>query len=295
MFVRSVELGGFSAAARDLQLTPSAISKLVSRLENRLGVRLLNRSTRKLNLTSEGAAFFSRSQRILADIRDAEAEVAQFRTRPRGLLRMNVGVAFGLHQLVASLPAFQERYPEIQIELNVTDRVIDLLKEEADIAIRTGELRDSALRARKICDLHRLICAAPAYLSRHGIPGAPHDLLRHNCIVLRGTTLLNRWPFRGAKGRQVIEVSGNVTANNAETVLQLGILGVGIIRLGDNIVGEEIHRGALIPLLSGHHYAEPLPVHAVYLHKQHRTLKVNAMLEFLLQEFAHAPWRQHAN
>ncbi len=290
-FVRAVELGGFSVAARDLNLSPSAVSKLVSRLEERLAVRLLNRSTRRLNLTAEGATFFTRSKGILEEMRDAEIEVSQLQARPRGLLRITVGVAFGLHQFVPALPRFQALYPDIQIELNVTDRLVDIIKEQTDIAIRTGALRNSALRAHKICDLQRLICAAPAYLSQYGIPQEPRELVRHNCIVLRSGAALHRWPFSGPKGPKVIEVSGSITANNAETVLQLGLMGAGIIRLGDNIVGEEIRKGKLIPLLSDRHLPEPLPLHAVYLHKQHKTTRVSAMLDFLLQQFAHAPWR----
>lgn len=291
-FVRAVELGGFSAAGRDLGLTPSALSKLVSRLEARLGVRLLNRTTRALTLTAEGESYFTRSQRILADIRDAEAEAVRSRDRPRGLLRMNVGVAFGLHQLARATPLFLERYPEIQLELIVTDRMVDLFKETADLALRTGPLPDSSLIARKICDLQRVICASPTYLARHGIPMTPDDLRDHNCIAINASNKLNQWPFRTAKGRRILPVSGNVIANNAETVLQLGLAGVGIVCLGDNIVGDEIRRGNLIPILTATHWVEPLPLHAVYPQGRHRSPKVGAMLDFLVEQFAGAPWRQ---
>lgn len=291
-FVRAVELGGFSAAARELGLTPSALSKLVSRLEARLGVRLLNRTTRALTLTAEGESYFTRSQRILADIRDAEAEAARARDRPRGLLRMNVGAAFGLHQLARAVPLFLERYPEIQLELAVTDRMVDLTREAADLALRTGPLPDSNLIARKICDLQRVICAAPAYLARCGVPGSSDDLRSHNCIVINTSSRLNQWPFRTAKGRRIIQVSGNLTANNAEAVLQLGLAGAGIVRLGDNIVGDEIHRGNLIPILTDTHWAEPLPLHAVYPQGRQRSPKLGAMLDFLVEQFAGAPWRR---
>lgn len=290
-FVRVVELGGFSAAGRDLGLTPSALSKLASRLEARLGVRLLNRTTRALTLTAEGEAYFTRSQRILADIRDAEAEVVRSRDRPRGRLRLNVGVAFGLHQLALAVPLFLERYPEIQLDLTVTDRMVDLFKEAADLALRTGPLPDSNLVARKICDLRRVICAAPTYLARHGIPGTPDDLKHHNCIAISASTKLNQWPFQTAKGHCTIPVSGNVIANNAETVLQLGLAGVGIVRLGDNIVGDEIRRGNLVPILTDTHWVEPLPLHAVYPQGRHRSPKVGAMLDFLVEQFGNTPWR----
>lgn len=292
VFVRIVELQGFSAAGRDLGLTPSALSKAVSRLEARLGVRLMNRTTRALTLTTEGETYFTRSQRILADIRDAEAEVVRSKGRPRGLLRINVGAAFGQHQLPRALPAFLERYPDIQIELSVTDRMVDLVKETTDLALRTGSLPDSSLVARKICDLHRIICAAPGYLARHGIPLTPDDLLNHNCIPIKTSAKkLNEWSFHAAKGKRVIAVAGNVVANNAETVLQLGLAGAGIIRLGDNIVGEHLRQGDLVPLLTDLHRDEPLPLHAVYPHGRHRLPKVAAFLDFLVEQFAGAPWR----
>ncbi len=296
-FVRIVELGGFSAAGRDLGLTPSALSKSVSRLEARLGVRLLNRTTRALALTTEGETYFARGKRILADIRDAELEVVRARERPRGLLRVNVGVAFGQHQLAQAAPIFLERYPEISLELTVTDRMVDLVKEKVDLALRVGTLADSGLVARKICDLQRVICATPGYLARHGIPRTPDDLLQHNCIAISASVKLNEWPFHVAKGgkaksgKRIIAVAGNVVANNAETVLQLGLVGAGIVRLGDNIVGEHLREGNLIPLLTDSHWEEPLPLHAIYPHGRYRSAKVGAFLDFVVEQFAAAPWR----
>src|SRR5438105_4391499 len=169
-FVKAVELGGFSMAAREMGLTPSAVSKLVTRLEDRLGVRLLNRTTRRLALTSEGEAYFARSQRILADIDEAENEVARFRAQPKGLLRINVGTAFGMHQLAPALPEFLLLRPEMQVELTITDRVVDLIEEGADLGIRLGALADSSLVARRICELERVVCASPAYLRKNGVP-----------------------------------------------------------------------------------------------------------------------------
>lgn len=291
-FVRAVELGGFSVAARELGLTPSAISKLVTRLEDRLGVRLLDRTTRKLALTPEGEAYFQRSQRILHDITEAENEVASFRAQPRGLLRVNVGTAFGMHQLAPALPEFLSRHPEIRVELTITDRVVDLIEEGADIAIRLGTLGDSSLVARKICELERVICAAPLYLERHGTPRTPDELLDHNCLNVAYAPNLQRWPFTVAGGVRHIEVHGNVSANNADTLLQLALLGVGVIRLSDAIVGEAIGAGRLVPLLADSHYSEPLPLHAVYPQGRHRSPRVAAMVEFLLERFGDAPWRE---
>lgn len=290
-FVRSVELGGFSAAARELGLTPSALSKLVTRLEDRLGVRLLNRTTRRLALTPEGEAYFLRCRHILAEIDEAENEVTRFRDRPRGLLRVSVGTAFGMHQLVPALPGFLDRYPEIELELSITDRRVDIVEENMDIAIRYGALADSSLIARRVCDLWRTICASPAYLERHGTPRTPDELQQHNCLYISTMPELRRWPFDTAQGTRIIEVGGKVGSDSAETLLQLAVMGVGIIRLADNIVGAEIARGALVPILTDVHHVEPVPLHIVYPQGRHRSPKVTALVEFLIENFAHAPWR----
>lgn len=290
-FVRAVELGGFSAAARESGLTPSALSKLVKRLEDRLDVRLLNRTTRKLSLTPEGDAYFVRCQRILAEIEEAEAEVARFRGRPRGLLRMSVGTAFGTHQLVPALPRFLERYPEITLELSVSDRRADIMEEGLDLAIRIGALADSTLIARKICDLKRTICASPSYLERHGAPRRPEDLLQHNCLSVSSMPELRLWPFDAQDGPRVIEISGSVGSDSADTLLQLAVMGVGIVRLVDIIVGAELAKGTLVPILTDMHHVEPTPMYAVYPHGRHRSPKVAAMMDFMLENFSHAPWR----
>lgn len=290
-FVRAVERGGFSSAARELGLTPSAISKLVTRMEDRLGVRLLNRTTRRLALTPEGEAFFHRAQRILADIEEAENEVARFRERPSGRLRISVGTAFGGYQFVPALPEFLARYPEIEVELTMTDRIVDLMEEGADVGIRTGELLDSSLVARRICDMERVICASPAYLRKHGTPRKPADLAGHNCLVLAASPQFHLWPFDTADGVRNVEVRGNVTASNAETLVQLAIMGLGLIRLADVIVGDAIAKGLLKPVLADVHHVEPLPLHAVFPHGRHRSPRVAALVDFLVEKFADSPWR----
>lgn len=290
-FVRAVEKGGFSSAARDLGLTPSAVSKLVTRMEDRLGVRLLNRTTRRLSLTPEGEAFFHRTQRILADIEEAENEVSRFRERPQGRLRVNVGHAFGAHALVPALPEFLARYPDIEVEITMTDRLVDLVEEGADVGIRSGHLADSSLVARRICDHERVICASPDYLARHGTPRNPAQLANHECLVIANVPALRRWPFNTANGVQSIEVGGRVTANNADTLLQLGLMGTGIIRLLDVIVGEHVAAGRLVPVLAEVHHVEALPLHAVYPHGRHRSPRVAALVDFLVEKFADAPWR----
>lgn len=291
VFVKAVELGGFSAAARALGLTPSAVSKTIARLEDRLGVRLLNRTTRSLVPTPEGATYAERARSILADIEEADQEITRFRSAPRGLLRLHVNVAFGLHQLPPVLPEFIRRYPEVQLDLAVSDRMPDLAEEGIDLAVRSGDVDDLSLIARRICLMERVICAAPSYLAQHGTPAVPDDLQHHNCILLSSQPQPGYWPFDTPHGVQTVHVGGNVIADNAETGVRLAILGLGLIRLGDTLVGEPLRRGELNAVLTDVHHVEPIPIHAMYLPGRHRSPKVVAMVEFLLEHFSHAPWR----
>ena len=291
-FVRAVETGGFSAAARDLGLTPSALSKLVGRLEDRLGVRLLHRTTRRLQLTAEGETFFNRARPILTALDEAEAEVAAAGAQPRGLLRINCGSAFGRHQLTPAIPRFLERYPETELDLTIDDLAPVPTDERYDLTIRIGALDESSAVARRICNLERVICAAPAYLERHGIPRTPDDLQRHNCLWITSLPALRRWPFDTDDGIRVVHISGNIVANNAETVLQLAVAGVGITRLTDVIVGDALRRGALVPVLTEWHHVEPVPLYATYPSGRHLAAKVRAMMDFLVEQFGHAPWRK---
>src|SRR5215475_11739208 len=192
-FVRVVEAQGFSAAAPALGLTSSAVSKLITRLEARLGVRLLQRTTRALHLTADGEAFYEQARRIVGEISALEAELSDRRGTPQGLLRVTTSLAFSTHQLAPVIGEFLERYPDVRLELVPTDRVVDLVEEGIDIAIRLGRLADSSFMARKIGDDVRLVCAAPAYLARHGTPQHPDELKRHTCILNRDRTDQSRW------------------------------------------------------------------------------------------------------
>jgi DNA-binding transcriptional LysR family regulator len=301
-FVRAVDSGSFSAAARQLGLTPSAISKVVSRLESRLGIRLIHRTTRRLSLTAEGDRFFQRAQRILADIEEAELEAASASLSPRGLLRLHSGTAMGLHQLTPVLPEFCSRYPAVDLELTVNERRIDHARldidDGADIVLRTGSVEgmagDTMLIARMLCGLGRVICAAPSYLERRGVPRTPDDLAQHNCIRLLDYADLAQWPFNSADGLRTIEIGGQHTANNAETVLQMGLAGMGVIRLVDVMVAAHVASGRLVPVLADCHRAESVPLHILMPRDKHRLPKVTAMVDFLFEKFASAPWRQSA-
>lgn len=290
VFVRVMDRGNFSQAASDLGITPSAVSKLVSRLEDRLGVRLLERSTRRLALTPEGETFLGRARQIVADIEEAEAEVARVRGAPRGKLRINAGTAFGLHQLTRALPEFLARYPEIDIELSITDRLVDLIEEQTDIAVRSGHIPEGPFVQRKLADLERVICAAPSYLDKRGTPQTAADLKAHDCIVVAGPGL-NRWPFKTRAGIDVVEVRPRVTTDSAEAAMRMAIEGAGIIRLSDVIVGDPLQKGELVPLLTGIHHVEPFPLAAIYPAGRNRLPRVAVFIEFLRERFGHAPWR----
>lgn len=292
VFVRVVERGSFSAAAEDLAMTPSAVSKLITRLEDRLGIRLLHRTTRRLALTPEGEIYQLRAQEILAAIDEAEAEVARLGTTPRGRLRVNTGTAFALHELVAALPDFIARYPEIELDLSVTDRIVDLLAENADVAIRTGLVTDPSLVVRKIADAERGIFAAPSYLDRRGVPATPADLAHYDAIVVSSVPAVNRWPFRDGDGVRIVEVNNKIVVDDAEVALRLAIAGAGILRVSDMLVGEAVRRGLLVPLFGGISVSEPLPVSAVYPQGRHRMAKVRAFVDFVVDRFKNAPWRQ---
>ena len=289
-FVRVVDSNGFSAAAPALGLSPSAVSKLITRLEARLGVRLLQRTTRALHLTQEGEVFYAAAKRIVGEIETLENQIAGQSSTPSGVLRVTTSLAFSTHQLAPVLSEFLARYPLVQFELLPTDRVIDMVEEGIDIAIRIGRLADTSFMARKIGEDKRLICAAPSYLARHGRPQRPEDLRRHNCLVSRDRTQLNRWPFK-VDGQVVeIEVSGRVAVTEGETQMQLALQGVGIVRVTRLTLAHAIRDGSLVPLLGEFSAEETVGIHAVYPHRRHLAPKVPAFVNFLIEKFTPPPW-----
>jgi DNA-binding transcriptional LysR family regulator len=289
-FVRVVEAKGFSAAAPALGLTPSAVSKLVTRLETRLGVRLLQRTTRAIHLTAEGEAFFEAARRIVGEIETLESRLTENRGTPNGLLRVTTSLAFATHQLAPVVSEFLDRYPRLELELLPTDRVIDMVEEGVDIALRIGRLADTSFMARKIGEDKRLICASPAYLARHGAPRTPRDLMRHKCIVSRDRPYLNRWAFRTGDAVEEIEVSGPLMVNEGEAQMQLALQGVGIVRLTRLTVAQAIREGTLVSLLETQSADAPVPIHAVYPHRRHLAPKVPAFVDFLIEKFTPPPW-----
>jgi DNA-binding transcriptional LysR family regulator len=215
----------------------------------------------------------------------------RFGGAPRGRVRMSLGTAFATYALVPALPEFMARFPEITLDLVVSEYAIDLVEAGIDLAIRVGPLGDVNLAARRIGDLERVISAAPAYLAKYGVPRKPDDLARHNCLTLTGIAGQTEWPFRGPGGVRMLAVKGNITVNNAETMYELALLGLGVIRLSDIIVGPAIRSGRLVPILVDVHQPEPLPLHAVYTPTRRRPPKVDAVIQFLVEKFAAVPWR----
>jgi DNA-binding transcriptional LysR family regulator len=281
VFARVVELSGFSAAARSFRMTPSAVSKLVGRLEARLGARLVNRSTRKLQLTPEGRAFYERCARILGDLDEAEREAAAG-TVPRGRVRVNANVPFGLHHLLPLVPGFLAQHPEVTLDIALTDRVVDLLEERADVAIRVGPLRVSALVARKLGESRMAVVAAPAYLERHGVPRTLGDLEDHNRIGFDFARHFEAWPFLEAGGVRAVPARGNVQVGDGETARRLALAGVGLARLALFHVGDDLEAGRLRPVLEHLNPGDLEDIHAVFVGQGgHLPARVRAFIEYL--------------
>lgn len=291
VFERVVERGSFAAAAQDVGLSPSAVSKLVARLEQRLGVRLINRTTRRLALTTEGRLYLNRSREILAAIEATEAEIALARLSPSGTLRVQappvmIGDHFG-----PALPDFLARYPRLAVEFLVTNRPIDLVAENVDVAMRTGNLPNSSMVASKIIDLTQFICASPGYLSRHGRPRVPADLARHQCLILNGIPDPAVWTFMNGSERVAAKIKGAVSADSSDVLLRLAIEGVGIVRLGELAVARALRSGLLEPLLTDVQVSEGYPLWALLPPGRQRSPKVKVFLDFLRERLGQAPWR----
>ena len=290
-FVAVVQAGGFSAAAAKIGISPSAVSKLIARLEKRLGVRLLHRTTRRIGPTPEGETYFQRAQRIVAEIDEADAEAGRQGLAPRGLLRVNTSVAFGTYQLAPLLPDFLRAFPEIKLELSLEDRFVDLVAEGHDIGIRTGRMADSSLMSRHLGDAYRIICAAPSYIAKHGMPTTPEQLARHNCLGFSNQPQLNRWPLRLGSGVAPIDVAGNFAANNGDQIFQMAIAGLGLMRLATFVAAPAIKDGRLVEVLGKFNTREPLPVYAVWPAHRFQPPKIRAFVDFLVARFLpDPPW-----
>ena len=291
-FVRAVELGSFSAAARELNLTPSALSKLVTRIERSLKVRLLSRSTRRIAATPEGQLFLARCRHILAEFEDAEVEVRRSRDRPRGKLRMHMGVGFGMSQGVGALASFLERNPEVDLDLIMEDRRVNLLQENIDISTWPFPLNAANLVAKKLFDFEQILCASPEYLQRNGAPRTLGDLARHRCLAVSNVPLQLKWHFVTAQGRRVFDVTPSITVSNVDVKYRLALAGVGIAQFNEYIVARALQEGRLVRVLTDLHRSEMLTMYALHPRDRHRLPRVAAMLDFLVETFSNRPWRR---
>lgn len=288
VFLRVVETGSFSEAARALLTTPSTVSKLIGRMEGRLGVRLMERSTRKLALTAEGRSVYDRGKALVADFEEFELDVANGANQARGTVRVNASVGFGTMGLVPLLPAFWEAHPQIVVDLSVSDELVDLYLDRTDVAFRIGDLVDSNLVAQRIGSARRKIVASPAYLARRGTPQTVGDLDRHNCLGFNFRRAAPVWPVKD--GETVISraVRGNLVTNNGGTVRHLAIAGAGLARLGEYHVRDDLESGRLVEVLADAGCGDAEDVHAVYIGGPLMPRRVRLFLDFFvprLQEF----------
>lgn len=281
VFVRVVELGGFSPAARACRMTPSAVSKLIARLEARLGTRLFNRSTRALRLTPEGGAFFERVKTILADIEEAESAAATGE-RPVGRIRLNTSASYGTHVLAPLLPAFLELHPGITLDIVLTDAIVDLLADRTDVAVRAGPLKSSSLVARKLGDTGMTIVASPAYLKRFGTPKTPAELDRHNRLGFSYVRAVQGWPLKIGSEVSIVPAIGRVQASQGEGLRQLALAGVGLARMAAFTVADDVAAGRLVPVLEAHNPGDREAFHAIYVGRGGPLpARVRALLDFL--------------
>ena len=282
VFVRVAELGSFSTAAQQLGLSKSAVSKHVTALEERLGVRLINRTTRRLALTEVGAAYRDYCARIVQEIEEAELTAMRHGVEPRGRLKINAPMTFGFLHLGPILPEFLARYPGIEIELSLNDRFVDLLEEGFDVAVRIGQLADSSLIARRFATAYFVCAASPAYVAAAGTPGTPDELARHNCLSYSYRRQPEDWHFLRASERVTVRVRGNLQANNGDALRTAACRGLGIVYLPDFILGEDLAAGRLVRLLADWRAPE-IPIHAVFPPQRHPSAKLRAFVDFLVE------------
>lgn len=283
VFVRVVELGGLSAAARACRMTPSAVSKLVARLEARLGARLINRSTRALQLTPEGCLYYERGVRILADLDEAERGAAATET-PSGRLRINSNVPFGRHVLLPLAPEFLSLHPRVSLDIMLTDQVVDLLEDRTDIAVRAGPLKNSGLMARKLGETRKLIVGAPSYLARHGTPATIAELERHNRIGLGYTRSVEGWPLLDGGTNRSLPVTGNMQVSDGDALRHAALAGVGLARLTAFQVRADIAAGRLVPVMEAFNPGDIEAFHALFLGQGGPLpARVRAFLDFLVE------------
>lgn len=282
-FLSVAQAGSLSAAARELELTPSAVSRIMTRIEKRLGVRLIVRSTRSLRLTSEGESYALAARRILKDLDDTETTIAN-RGSPSGNIKVSTATAHSRLTIVPLLKEFLQRYPDITIEIDVTDQISDVSAGHVDVAIRFGQLPDSGLHARRLGETGRVVIASPEYLKKAGTPQRPADLKNHNCLDFSFRRLEPGWPFRENGQSYLLSVSGNIIANNGETLVELARQGMGITRVGRFHVEQDLASGLLVPLLEAYNPQDREAIHAVYIGGKNVPARIRVFVDYLVEK-----------
>ncbi|HEV2431858.1 MAG TPA: LysR family transcriptional regulator [Burkholderiales bacterium] len=288
VFAQVVESGGFAKAAERLGLSTSATSRHVADLESHLQTRLLNRTTRRVSLTESGRAFYERAVQLLADLEEAEQEAARAAVVPRGTIRLTTSVNFGVRHLAPAIAEFLTRHAEVRFDVSLSDRVIDLIEEGFDLAVRIGTAGSENVVARKLGETRLVPCASPQYLSTHSTPRTPEDLAAHNCFTYEYVTPRNVWRFRDNSGAErAVRIAGTLHSNNGDLLAEIAARGCGIVFEPAFIVGPEVRAGRLVPLLQ-EFTPPPVPIYAVYPSRKHLSAKVRTFVEFLVARFEHS-------
>jgi DNA-binding transcriptional LysR family regulator len=289
VFARVVGAGSLSAAARELGLSIALVSRRLAALEARLGVRLINRTTRRLHLTDEGAIYYETCARLLAQVAEADAAVAARRGEARGDLKVALPASFG-HQHVARLvPRFAERYPQVRLALSLSDRFVNVIEEGFDLAVRIAELEDSSLAARRLAPNRRVVCASPDYLSRHGTPRTPQELAAHNCLLTTDYTA--SWDYIAPDGtKSAARVTGRYACDNWEVLREWALAGLGVALKSTWDVHRHLADGSLVALLPGYSFSSDVAIWAVYPHRNYLPAKTRAFVEFLADAFGPEPY-----
>lgn len=292
VFSKVVQAGSLSSAARELGVSTSVVSRTLSALEARLGVRLVNRTTRSLHLTDEGQSYYETCQRILAEIEEADAAVTARRVEPQGVLKVAIPASFGHQHIAPLIPRFADRYPKIELALSLSDRAIHLIEEGFDLAVRIAELKDSSLAARKLAPNRRVVCASPAYLRQHGEPKTPQDLAHHNCLVAgweQGFAMT--WEYKGPAGKRgSVRVTGRYACDNWEVLREWAIAGLGVALKSTWDVRRQLEDGSLVALLPGYDFGTDVGIYAVYPHRRHLPAKTRVFIDFLAESFGPEPY-----
>ncbi|MEI6354545.1 MAG: LysR family transcriptional regulator [Methylococcus sp.] len=295
VFTKVAKAGSFAAAAKELGLSRAMATKHVMQLENGLGIRLLNRTTRHLNLTEVGAVYLERCRQILDDMEEMELAVTRLQTEPRGLLKVSATPFFGSYHLIPAISAYMEVYPDVHVDLTLQTSYVDLIEEGFDLAIQLDDLQDSSLIARSLGTSQRVVCGSPAYFKKFGTPKSPEELRNHNCLVNLSLAPRDQWQFNIPGGETMtIKVQGTLQANVADALRIAALSGLGLVILPTYMVGQDIRKSRLQAILT-EYVPAPLEIHAVYPHRKHLSAKVRTFVDFLHDRFHPKPyWEEWA-